>query len=226
MSRDEGDRGAGRGLASPIPGPDAPGPPPTGPEGRPAGIWLVRHGETEWARDLRHTGRTDVPLTEAGRGQAADVGRRLRGIEFELVLSSPLSRALETARLAGFADVVRVDPDLAEWDYGRFEGLTTPEIGRSHPGWTIWTDGAEGGESPAQVGRRADRVIARLGGVDGRVLVFAHGHLLRVLAARWAGLPASGGRLLGLSVATVSVLGWEHGARVIDRWNEACGRGG
>jgi probable phosphoglycerate mutase len=190
--------------------------------GRPLQVWLVRHGETEWARDLRHTGRTDIPLTDVGRAEALEVGRRLAGIAFDLVLASPLARALDTARLAGFGDRVRVDADLVEWDYGRYEGLTTPEIRRSHPGWTIWNDGANGGESPEQVGARADRVIGRIGSVEGRALIFAHGHLLRVLAARWLGLPPSEGRHLALYVATLSLLGWEHETRVIERWNEGC----
>jgi probable phosphoglycerate mutase len=200
---------------------DLPGSP--WPERRPTQVWLIRHGETEWARDLRHTGRTDVALTDRGRGAAREVGRRLRDLSFELVLSSPLSRALETARLAGFGDRVRLDPDLAEWDYGRFEGLTTPEIRRSRPGWTIWDDGADGGETPAQVGARADAVIGRISSTAGRVLVFSHGHLLRTLAARWLGLPPAEGRRLALYVATVSVLGWEHETRVVERWNEGCG---
>ncbi len=192
-------------------------------ERRPAEVWLVRHGETDWARELRHTGRTDVPLTARGRADAREVGRRLQAVSFALVLSSPLSRALETARLAGFGERVKVDPDLAEWDYGRFEGLTTPEVRRTRPGWTIWDDGADGGETPAQVGARADAVIGRMSSLAGRVLVFSHGHLLRTLAARWLGLPPSEGRRLALYVATVSVLGWEHETRVIERWNEGCG---
>lgn len=193
---------------------------------RPPGIWLVRHGETEWARDLRHTGRTDVPLTETGKNEAREVGRRLSVVRFDLVLASPLSRALETARLAGFADRVRVDDDLVEWDYGRYEGLTTSEIRGSRPGWTIWDDGAAGGESPDEVGERVDRVIGRIAHVRGNVLVFAHGHLLRAFAARWLGLPASEGRRLVLDVATVSVLGWEYETRVVERWNEGCGADG
>ena len=190
--------------------------------GRPLQVWLVRHGETAWARDLRHTGRTDIPLTEVGRAEAREVGRRLAASAFDLVLASPLSRALDTARLAGFGERVRVDADLMEWDYGRYEGLTTTEVRRTHRGWTLWDDGADGGESPEQVGARADRVIGRIDRVEGRVLVFAHGHLLRVLAARWLGLPASEGRRLALCVATLSVLGWEHETQVIERWNEGC----
>lgn len=189
---------------------------------RPAEVWLVRHGETAWARDLRHTGRTDIALTARGRAEAREVGRRLRDVPFDLVLSSPLSRALETARLAGFGDRVRVDGDLVEWDYGRFEGLTTPEIRRSRPDWSLWEDGADGGESADDVGARADRALSAIAGVEGRVLVFSHGHFLRTLAVRWLGLVPSDGRLLALYVATVSVLGWEHETRVVERWNETC----
>ncbi len=182
-------------------------------------LWVVRHGETEWARHQRHTGRTDVPLTDVGRAQARSVAPALAGVDFELVLSSPRSRALDTARLAGFGERVQVDDDLAEWDYGRYEGLTTEEIQAERPGWTIWRDGGDGGESPEQVAERADRVIARVETVSGRVLVFAHGHLLRVLAARWLDLPASEGRLFALFTATVSVLGWDRDTRLVERWN-------
>ncbi len=187
-------------------------------------VWLVRHGETEWARLGRHTGRTDVPLTDVGRTQARSVAAKLVGVPFGLVLSSPLSRALETARLAGFGAIVETDPDLAEWDYGAFEGRKTPDIRHEMPGWTIWGVGPVGGESIADVAARADRVIARArSSAPGDVLLFAHGHLLRVLAARWLGLPPTEGRLFALSTATVSVLGWERGAPVVERWNEACG---
>lgn len=182
-------------------------------------VWLVRHGETEWARDLRHTGRTDAPLTDVGRAEGRSVAAGLAGVGFDVVLSSPRSRALDTARLAGFGDRVRVDEDLAEWDYGRYEGLTTDEIRVRRPGWTIWRDGGDGGESPEEVALRADRVIGRLEPVDGRILLFSHGHFLRVLAARWLGLPPSEGRLFALDTATVSVLGWDRDTRVVERWN-------
>jgi probable phosphoglycerate mutase len=185
--------------------------------------WLVRHGETEWARLGRHTGRTDVPLTDVGRAQAQAVRSKLAGHEFALVLSSPLSRALETARLAGFGDVVEVDRDLMEWDYGEYEGLTTPQIREKVDGWTIWTRGAPGGETPDDVGKRCDRVIARVRGANGDALFFGHGHQLRALSARWLELPASGGRHFALATATVSVLGWERETPVVERWNEACG---
>ncbi len=194
-------------------------------EDRRPDLWLVRHGETEWARLGRHTGRTDAPLTDLGREQARSVAEKLAGVPFALVLSSTLSRALETARLAGFADRVEADPDLAEWDYGAFEGRTSSEIREEIPGWTIWTDGPVAGETILDVAARADRVVARARSADGDVLAFGHGHLLRILAARWLGLPPDDGRLLALSTATISVLGWEHDAPVIVRWNERCGRG-
>ena len=183
-------------------------------------LWLVRHGETEWARLGRHTGRTDVPLTELGREQAAVVGLRLVDQPFGLVLSSPLSRALDTARLGGFGDRVETDPDLVEWDYGADEGRTTAEIRRDRPGWTIWRDGPAAGESVEDVGRRVDRVIARVRARPDASLVFAHGHLLRILAARWIDQPPSEGRLFALSTATLSVLGWERDQPVIQRWND------
>jgi broad specificity phosphatase PhoE len=184
--------------------------------------WLVRHGETEWARLGRHTGRTDVPLTEAGKHQALAVRSKLEGHAFGLVLSSPLSRALDTARLAGFGDVAEVDPDLAEWDYGAWEGMTTPEIRERIPGWTIWANGARNGETPEQVAARCDRVIARVRAAKDDALLFGHGHLLRVLTARWLDLGPSEGRHFALATATVSVLGWERETPVVERWNEAC----
>ncbi|HSC49254.1 MAG TPA: histidine phosphatase family protein [Gaiellaceae bacterium] len=180
-------------------------------------VVLVRHGETEWSRDGRHTGRTDVPLTARGEEQARAVGEKLRGRSFALVLSSPLQRALETARLAGFSPEAR--EELAEWDYGEYEGRTTPQIRQEVPGWTIWRYGAPGGESPEHVGTRADRIVAELRGVNGDVLVFAHGHLLRVLAARWLGLPPADGRLFALDSGTVGTLGHEREQSVIASWN-------
>jgi probable phosphoglycerate mutase len=187
-------------------------------------IWLVRHGETEWSKSGRHTGRTDIPLTDVGRRQAETLATRLAGHRFALVLSSPRSRAAETARLAGFADAVVIDPDLGEWDYGAFEGRTTADIRTEMPDWSIWTGPWPRGETVEAVGARADRVIARCldPTMDGDVLLFAHGHLLRVLAARWLGLPASAGRSFALGTATLSILGWERGNRVIEAWNEAC----
>lgn len=183
--------------------------------------WLARHGETEWSRDGRHTGLTEIPLTDLGRSQAAALGTRLAGRHFSLVLTSPRSRASETARLAGFADVAEPDPDLTEWDYGDLEGRRTAEIVADYPGWSIWTGPWPGGETIEQVSARADRVLARCLAADviGDALVFGHGHMLRVLAARWLGLPGQSGSLFGLSTATISVLGWEHERPVVESWN-------
>jgi probable phosphoglycerate mutase len=187
-------------------------------------VWLVRHGETEWARLGRHTGRTDIALTDAGRDQARAIGRRLAGHAFGLVLTSPLSRAAETAAICGYADTAVADPNLMEWDYGEHEGRTTAEIRTDRPGWTIWRGPWPGGETIDQVGARADQVVARLreADVETDALVFAHGHLLRVLAARWIGLPAVSGGLFELATATLSILGWEREAPSVELWNEAC----
>jgi probable phosphoglycerate mutase len=187
-------------------------------------IWLVRHGETEWSKSGRHTGRTDIPLTAVGRRQAKTLAIRLAEDRFALVLSSPRSRAVETARLAGFANAVVIDPDLGEWDYGDFEGRTTADIRTEVPDWSIWTGPWPAGETVEAVGARADRVIARCldPTIDGDVLLFAHGHLLRVLAARWLALPAVAGGSFALGTATLSILGWERGNRCIETWNEAC----
>jgi probable phosphoglycerate mutase len=184
--------------------------------------WLVRHGETEWSRSGRHTGKTDIALTELGRRQAGAAGARLAEHDFAVVMSSPLSRALDTAKLAGYADRVRVDPDLSEWDYGRYEGITTREIRETVPGWTVWTHPMPGGETPDRVAARIDRVIERIRAADGDVAVFAHGHILRVLTARWLDLGPSEGRHFALHTATISVLGWERENPVIERWNEVC----
>lgn len=184
-------------------------------------IWLARHGETEWSRDGRHTGLTEIPLTDLGRSQAEALGARLAGHRFAFVLTSPRSRATETARLAEFADVAVADPDLAEWDYGALEGRRTAEIVTDYPGWSIWTGPWPGGETIGQVSARADRVLTRCLAPDitGDTLVFGHGHMLRVLAARWLGLSGQSGSLFGLSTATVSVLGWEHERRIVESWN-------
>lgn len=181
----------------------------------------MRHGETEWSRSGRHTGRTDVQLDEAGRLQAARIGERLAGESFELVLVSPLGRARESCEIAGLGAVATVVDDLREWDYGLYEGMTTAEIRAERPGWLVFADGCPGGESADQVGRRADRVLDSLRGTPGlaRVALFAHGHLLRVLAARWLGLAARDGRLLALDPATICRLGWEHETAVIRAWN-------
>jgi len=185
-------------------------------------LWLLRHGETSWSVTGQHTGRTDVALTARGRAQAAALGRRLAGRRFALVLTSPLARAHETCRLAGFGAVAVVDPDLQEWDYGAFEGRTAEEIRAEHPAWTIWDGGVPGGESIEAVAARADRVIARSVAEAGDVALFAHGHLLRVLTARWLGLPARAGALLALDTASISVLGAELERRLIRHWNEPC----
>jgi len=185
-------------------------------------IWFVRHGETEWSRLGRHTGRTDVPLTERGRGEADLLSARLGSHRFVRVLTSPLRRAAETCRLAGFRHLAEVRDDLMEWDYGAYEGMTTGEIRAERPGWSLWADGAPAGESPAEVGLRADRVVTELGGIDGDVAVFAHGHILRVLAARWLGLPPSEGRLLVLGTTAISILGYEREVPAIISWNEDC----
>ena len=182
-------------------------------------MWLARHGETEWARLGRHTSRADIPLTPEGREQARGLRDRLADQRFALVLTSPMSRARETAALAGFPEAIP-DPDLHEWDYGDYEGRTTKQIEVDHPGWLIWTGPWPGGETPDQVAFRADRVIARTLAATGNSLVFAHGHLLRVIAARWLGLPAADGGIFALETATISILGWEHDRRVIERWND------
>ena len=187
-------------------------------------LWLVRHGQTAWSLSGQHTGHTDIPLDEVGIAQGRAIAARLAGHRFALVRSSPRSRALETARLAGLGDELVIDDDLREWDYGALEGRTTPEIRSEIPDWTIWTGPWPGGETPDDVGARADRVIARCldPSVDGDALLFGHGHLLRVLAARWVGLPPTGGAILALATATVSILGWDREHRVIETWNEAC----
>ena len=186
-------------------------------------IYLVRHGETEWSVNGRHTGRTDIPLTAVGREQAEDLGRRIGDHPFALIMTSPLSRAAETARIAGFADAERVD-DLREWDYGAFEGRKTIDIRAEIPDWSIWSGPWREGETARQVGARADRVLARCldPSVGGDTLLFAHGHLLRVLTARWLGLAARQGALFALGTATIGILGWERSTRVIETWNEAC----
>ena len=180
---------------------------------------LARHGETEWSRTGRHTGRTDIPLTEVGRRQASLLAVSLAGRHFERVLSSPLSRALETCRLAGFGDAAETRDELLEWDYGKYDGLTTLEIRSERPGWSLWRDGCPGGETATDVGERADRLLEELREIPGDVALFAHGHVLRVLAARWIGLPAPAGALLALATATVSTLGWERETAVVRLWN-------
>jgi broad specificity phosphatase PhoE len=182
-------------------------------------IVLARHGETEWSRDRRHTGRTDIPLTDNGRRQAGMLREALAGRDFRRVLSSPLSRALETCREAGLGDRAELTGDLCEWDYGDYEGITTAEIRTRRPGWNLWRDGCPGGETAAGVGRRVDRVIDSLAGLEGDGAVFAHGHVLRVLTARWLGLGPEAGALFKLDTGTLSVLGYERETRAITRWN-------
>lgn len=183
-------------------------------------VVLVRHGETEWSRSGRHTGRTDIDLTAAGRLQAERLGPRLARRRFALVLTSPLRRATETCRLAGLERTARRRDDLAEWDYGDYEGRTTAEIRAMRPFWSLWTDGAPGGETADGVGRRVDAVIAELASADGDVAVFSHGHLLRALAARWIGLLPSDGARFALDTAATSVLGHERERPAILRWNQ------
>jgi broad specificity phosphatase PhoE len=183
-------------------------------------VVLVRHGETEWAREGKHTGRTDIPLTERGRTQARAVGSALQARRFALVLTSPLSRALETCRLAGFDEVAAQRDELREWDYGAYEGRTTIEIRKEVPGWTLWREGVPDGEAIQEVAARADRVIAELRSTQGDALLFAHGHVLRVLAARWLGLEARAGALFALDPASISTLGYERETSVIRLWNQ------
>jgi broad specificity phosphatase PhoE len=184
-------------------------------------VVLARHGETEWSLSLRHTGKTDLPLTEEGRRQARALGPRLHAWTFSVVLTSPLQRAVETCRLAGYGEPAQLRPDLVEWDYGRYEGLTSQQIEEIHPNWSLWRDGCPAGEKAEDVGRRADRVVTEVRAVDGDVLIFAHGHVLRVLASRWLGEPPEGGRHYALQTATLSVLGYEHADPVIRLWNQA-----
>jgi broad specificity phosphatase PhoE len=183
-------------------------------------IVLVRHGQTEWSAAGRHTSFTDLGLTPEGEEQSVRAGQALAGRAFAAVLSSPLTRALRTADVAGLA-VTATDDDLREWNYGAYEGRTTAEIRQERPGWTVWTGDCPGGESAAQVGQRADRVLERAGLMleGGDVLLIAHAHILRVLAARWLGLPPEAGALFRLETATVSGLGFERETRVLLRWN-------
>ena len=185
-------------------------------------LWLVRHGETEWSREHRHTSRTDLPLTEAGARVARELAGRLAGTAFDLVLTSPRQRARRTAELAGFPDAT-VDPDLVEWDYGDYEGVTSAEIRETVPGWTVWTHPMPGGETAEQVTARLDRVVERVrrqqGAAHGRALLFGHGHALRALTARWLGRPVAEGAHFVLDTATVSVLSYERETPAVLRWN-------
>lgn len=185
-------------------------------------VVLVRHGQTEWSVSGRHTGRTDVSLTELGTRQARALGAMLGGAKFASVLSSPLARAWDTMELAGYGALGEATDDLMEWDYGVYEGRRTDEIRTEIAGWSVWTHPIIDGETFDEVGGRADQVIARVLSIDGPVALFAHGHMLRILGARWMGLPAVAGQNLGLDTATVSAVGWERENRVIRHWNEAC----
>jgi broad specificity phosphatase PhoE len=184
-------------------------------------VVLVRHGETEWSRSGRHTGRTDVPLTEAGIRNAELLAPRLGRRRFAAVFTSPLSRASETCRLAGLGETAQVREELLEWDYGEYEGITTQEIRERRPGWLLWRDGSPNGEDARQVGSRVDRLIDEVRHLGGDAALFAHGHVLRVIAARWVGLPPEAGGLLALSTGTVSVLGYEREVAVIRLWNDS-----
>ena len=184
-----------------------------------AQLWLVRHGETQWSLSGQHTGRTDIPLTKKGEQDAIEIGRLLKERNFAVVLTSPLLRARETCRLAGFGENARMDPNLQEWDYGDYEGRTTKEIRKVRPGWSLWKDGVPNGESIEQVAARAQTVIDQVVASPGDVLLFAHGHILRVLSCCWLGLPPEDGRLFALATGTVSTLGYEHEIRVITRLN-------
>jgi broad specificity phosphatase PhoE len=185
-------------------------------------LWLIRHGETEWSRSGAHTGRTDLPLTENGRARARTLGKLLKGRPFGLVLASPLQRAQETCRLAGYGEQMQIEPNLHEWDYGDYEGLSTAQIRERRPGWSLWADGVPNGETVEHVGERARAVIQRATAAEGDAALFAHGHILRILAACWLGLPPADGQLLALSTASISILGYERDTRVISLWNSAC----
>lgn len=182
-------------------------------------VWLIRHAETEWSKAGRHTGRTDIPLTAQGRAHAATLPQRLGGQTFAAVFVSPLGRARETAELAGLGEQAQVRDDLAEYDYGDYEGITTDEIRADRPGWYLWRDGVPNGEQPDDVGARADRVIAEALQVDGDVALVAHGHILRVLAARWVQQPASFAGRLALSTGALCKIGTEREVRVVRAWN-------
>ena len=183
-------------------------------------VYVIRHGATEWSKNGRHTGTTDLPLLPEGVDQANATSAVLAHRPFALVLTSPLARARATCELAGYADQAQIDPDLIEWNYGDYEGITTPQIRETDPGWTVWDGHIPGGETIDQVAARADRVIARVRAVDGEVALFGHGHMLRVIAARWCHLAPHAGKHLPLDTATISILGWEHEWGAIKVWNK------
>ncbi len=185
-------------------------------------LYLARHGDTAWTDSRQHTGRTDLPLNERGEERARQIGERLQRFAFLQVFTSPLQRASKTCELAGFGAVAQVDPDLLEWDYGAFEGKLTRDIVKEHPGWELFRDGCPDGESPEDVAARADRFIARVRGIGGDVLAFSSGHIIRMIAARWLGLPPGGGRFFYCRPASVGVLGFEHKSLdepIIGLWN-------
>jgi probable phosphoglycerate mutase len=183
-------------------------------------VVVVRHGETTWSATGRHTSRTDLPLTPAGRESAAALQGALATVTFARVFTSPLQRATQTCELVGLGALAEVRPQLREWDYGDYEGLTTAEIRRSAPGWDLWTDGGPGGESPGDVRERVDRLIREIRSIDGDVALFSHGHLSRALAARWIELPVAAGKSFLFTTAAIGVLGWDRGTPVIERWND------
>jgi len=185
-------------------------------------IYLARHGETAWSLTGQHTGLTDIPLTERGECEARRLGKRLNGLTFTKVLTSPLQRANRTCELANFGTIAEVDRDLVEWNYGNYEGLRTAEIHAKHPGWRIFHDGCPNGESPDQVGVRADRVLSRVRAIKGDALIFSSGHFLRVFAARWLGLEPVAGELFALNTTSLSILGYENNLSgpVIRLWND------
>jgi probable phosphoglycerate mutase len=187
-----------------------------------AEVYLARHGETAWSITGQHTGRTDIPLTAGGERNALSLHQRLEGVVFAKVLVSPRLRARRTCELAGFGDRAEVEPDLQEWDYGEYEGRRTADIRQERPDWYLFRDGCPGGESVEAIGGRADRVVAHLRALNGNVLIFSHGHILRVLAARWLGLPPGDARLFVLSTAALSILGYEHTRNepAIRLWND------
>lgn len=182
-------------------------------------LWLIRHGETEWSLSGAHTGLTDIPLTAAGQDRARAIGDKLAGIDFAMVLTSPLTRARQTCELAGFGDRAIVEPNLVEWNYGDYEGMTTADIRKERPGWYLFRDGVPGGENVEQVGARARLVIERALTTDGNVALFGHGHILRILTACWLELPPVDGKHFVLDTAGIAMLGFEHGTRAIQRWN-------
>lgn len=184
-----------------------------------AKLWLIRHGETEWSLSGAHTGRTDLPLTARGKRRAAVLGRHLKGRAFQLVLTSPLRRARDTCRLAGYGDVARIEPNLQEWDYGAYEGRTTEGIRKERPGWSIWSGVVPGGETIEQVAARARRVIDRAMSAEGDTALFAHAHILRVLTACWLGLPPTAARMFALDTASLSILYYESDTRGMQCWN-------